>query len=155
MALLEVLADMRNICFNIMPTSLEVFGLVKSVEELCAKSEVPGHMKITTRESRDFPRLSVQQEFALFRVIQEFINNALKHSKADTIQIEFAYRKKTALVTLSDNGIGFDMAKLPAKGMGLNNVRSRIRPYNGEVDIISRPGKGTKYEISIPTDNKQ
>ncbi|HEX7905442.1 MAG TPA: ATP-binding protein [Chitinophagaceae bacterium] len=154
-ALVDVQADMRNICFNIMPKSLEFFGLVKAVEELCSKNELLNQIKITVKESRHFPKLPAQQGFALFRIIQEFINNALKHSKADTLRIEFTCRKKTALVTLLDNGIGFDLLKLRNHGMGLNNVRSRIRPYNGEVDIISEPGKGTRYEISIPMENKQ
>lgn len=153
-ALVDVQADMRNICFNIMPQSLEFFGLVKAVEELCSKNELLNNINITIKESRHFPRLPVQQGFALFRIIQEFINNALKHSKADTLRIEFTCRKKTILINLLDNGIGFDLMKLRHHGMGLNNVRSRIRPYNGEVDIISRPGKGTRYEISIPMENK-
>lgn len=154
-ALVDVQADMRNICFNLMPQSLECFGLVKAVEELCSKNELLNHMKIIIKESRHFPSLPVQQGFALFRIIQEFINNALKHSKADTLRIEFAYRKKIALITLLDNGIGFDLKKLRNHGMGLSNVSSRIRPYNGEVDIISQPGKGTRYEISIPIENKK
>jgi len=154
-ALVDVQADMRNICFNIMPKSLEFFGLVKAVEELCSKNELLSHMKITIKESRHFPMLPVQQGFALFRIIQEFINNALKHSKADALRIEFACRKKTVLITLLDNGIGFDLRKLRNHGMGLNNVSSRIRPYNGEVDIISQPGKGTRYEISMPMEVKQ
>jgi signal transduction histidine kinase len=154
-ALVDVQADIRNICFNLMPQSLEFFGLIRAVEELCSKNELLKHMKITIKESRHFPGLPVQQGFALFRIIQEFINNALKHSRADTLRIEFAYRKKTALITLLDNGIGFDIKKLRNHGMGLSNVSSRIRPYNGEVDIISQPGKGTRYEISIPIDNKK
>jgi signal transduction histidine kinase len=146
---------MRNICFNIMPKSLEFFGLVKAVEELCSKNELLNRMKITIKESHDFPRMYLQQEFALFRIIQEFINNSLKHSKATALRIDFKYSKKTALITLQDNGIGFNLKTLRNHGMGLNNVRSRIRPYNGEVDILSEPGKGTRYEISIPTENNQ
>lgn len=152
-ALLEVQADMRNICFNIMPKSLEVFGLIRAVRELCSKNEIPGHMKILIHEPGGFPRLPVQQEFALFRIIQEFINNSLKHSRADTLQIEFSARKGKVLITLSDNGVGFDPARVRKPGRGLNNVRSRIRPYDGEVDIVSNPGKGTRYNISIPIDN--
>jgi len=152
-ALVDVQADMRNICFNIMPKSLEIFGLVKAVKELCSKNELLGEMKIAIKESH-FPRLPVQQEFAIFRIIQEFINNALKHSKATTLQIEFASRKKTVIIILTDNGIGFDLKKLHNHGMGLNNVRSRIRPYNGEVNIITRPGQGTRYEILIRPENK-
>ena len=154
-ALVDVQADMRNICFNIMPKSLEFFGLVKAVEELCSKNELLSQINITIKESRGFPRMSIQQEFALFRIIQEFINNSLKHSKADNLRIEFKCRKKMALITLRDNGIGFNMAALRSQGMGLSNVSSRIKPYNGEVDIISHPGKGTKYEISIPMDNNE
>ena len=154
-ALVDVQADMRNICFNIMPKSLEIFGLVKAVEELCSKDQLLTQIKILIKESDGFPRLALQQEFALFRIIQEFINNALKHSKADSLRIEFRRKKKLALVSLMDNGIGFDLTKIRGQGMGLNNVRSRLRPYNGEVEIISQPGKGTRYEISIPIENKQ
>lgn len=154
-ALVDVQADMRNICFNIMPKSLEFFGLIKAVEELCSKNELLGKINISIKESRNFPRMSLQQEFALFRIIQEFINNALKHSHANKLKIEFKYSKKIAFVTLSDNGIGFNMSTLRNNGMGLSNVRSRIRPYHGEVDIISEPGKGTRYEISLPVEDSQ
>ncbi len=154
-ALVDVQADMRNICFNIMPKSLEVFGLVKAVEELCSKDQLLNQMKIVIKEPDGFPRLPLQQEFALFRIIQEFISNALKHSRADSLSIEFKCKKKLVLIALADNGIGFDLTKIRNHGMGLNNVRSRIKPYNGEVDIITQPGKGTRYEISIPIEKKQ
>jgi PAS domain S-box-containing protein len=154
-ALVDVQADMRNICFNIMPKSLEFFGLVKAVEELCSKNELLGRMEITIKEARDFPKMSLQKEFALFRIIQEFINNSLKHSKATALQIDFKYSKKMVLITLQDNGIGFKVSNHRSHGMGLNNVRSRIKPYNGEVDIVSQPGKGTQYHISIPMENNQ
>ena len=153
-ALIDVQADMRNICFNIMPKSLEIFGLVKAVKELCSKNELLDKMKITIKESH-FTRLPVPQEFALFRIIQEFINNALKHSKATALQIEFSTEKKTATIVLKDNGVGFDIRKLNSHGMGLSNVQSRIRPYNGEVNIVTRPGKGTRYEIAIRQENKK
>ena len=152
-ALVDVQADMRNICFNIMPKSLEFFGLIKAVEELCSKNELLSQMNIAIKDPGDFPRRSIQEEFALFRIIQEFINNALKHSKADKLWIEFKSKKKMACITLRDNGIGFNIETLQDQGMGLSNVRSRIRPYNGEVEIFSEPGKGTAYEISIPVED--
>ena len=149
-ALVDVQADMRNICFNIMPKSLELFGLVKAVEELCSKHELLQRMKISINVVPIFHRLPLQQEFALFRIIQEFINNALKHSEADKLKIRFSETGDKARIVLMDNGIGFDTKKLRDEGMGLNNVQSRIRPYNGEVEIISRPGRGTRYEITVP-----
>jgi len=151
-ALVDVQADMRNICFNIMPKSLEVFGLVKAVEELCSKNELLGNMKIVIKAEPGFPRLPVQQAFALFRIIQEFINNSLKHSKADALRIEFSCNHRSLFIVLQDNGVGFDMTSLQKRGMGLSNVTTRLQPYHGEVDITSRPGKGTRYEISIPAE---
>ena len=149
-ALVDVQADMRNICFNIMPKSLEVFGLVKAVEELCSKNELLGNLKITINADPEFPGLPVQEAFALFRIIQEFINNSLKHSKADALRIEFSRNHRSLFVVLQDNGVGFDITSLQKRGMGLSNVTSRLQPYQGQVDITSRPGKGTRYEISIP-----
>ena len=107
-------------------------------------------MKISINVVPIFHRLPLQQEFALFRIIQEFINNALKHSEADKLKIRFSETGDKARIVLMDNGIGFDTKKLRDEGMGLNNVQSRIRPYNGEVEIISRPGSGTRYEITVP-----
>jgi len=154
-ALLDIQADMRNVCFNIMPKSLEDFGLVRAVQELCSKNELFDQLKIDITAPADFPRLPVQQEFALFRIIQEFINNTLKHSKADTIRIKFGCKNKIVTIDPSDNGVGFNPEKLVKRGMGLSNVTSRIKPYNGDVSIFSAHGKGTRYEITIPLENKE
>ena len=149
-ALIDVQADMRNICFNIMPKSLEVFGLTKTVEELISKNPLLRGMNVVVDIPPRFPRLPIKQEYALFRIIQEFINNSLKHSQADGMQIEFVATKTMVFINLKDNGIGFDLKDLAKKGMGLNHVRSRLKPYHGNVEINSRPGKGTSFSITIP-----
>lgn len=150
-ALVKALADMRNICFDLMPKTLENFGLVASIKELCKQTEVSRKLHFNLKAEDNFPLLNKSLEIALFRIIQEFINNALKHSNADIITIELDAEANTIVITLKDNGIGFDVAAaLNKNGMGLKNVQSRIQPYDGEIFISSTIGKGTRYKINIP-----
>jgi PAS domain S-box-containing protein len=156
-ALITTLADMRNICFNLMPKTLENFGLVASVKELCKQTEVSEKLIFKIKAADNFPLLDKQLEISLFRVVQEFINNSIKHSSANKINIELLQKGNTAIIILKDNGKGFNMkSALKKNGMGLRNVQSRIVPYNGEIFITSTQGKGTQYKIIIPliTGNK-
>jgi PAS domain S-box-containing protein len=152
-ALVRVLADMRNICFNLMPKTLETFGLVEGVKELCNQTAVPGELSFRLTGSNEFPRLDKSLEIALFRVIQEFISNAIKHGKAGKIDIAFSYTPAAAKILLKDNGIGFEPDKVRSGGMGLKNIQSRVKAHNGIVQIFSKPGKGTKYELTLPLNN--
>jgi PAS domain S-box-containing protein len=150
-ALVTTLADMRNICFDLMPKTLENFGLAASIKELCKQTEVNEKLNFIIKDDSDFPLLNKQLEISLFRVVQEFINNALKHGGASKINIGLLQKNNTAILVLKDNGKGFYVAAAIKKsGMGLRNVQSRILPYNGEVFITSTPGKGTQYKITIP-----
>ena len=149
-AMVATLADMRNICFNLMPKTLENFGLATSIKELCKQTEVNEKLTLKLKAADNFPLLNKQLEISLYRVVQEFINNALKHSGASKINIDL-FQKDTVIITLKDNGKGFNVAEaLKKDGMGLKNVQSRIQPYNGKVFIYSTPGKGTQYKITIP-----
>ena len=107
------------------------------------------NFKLKTTDN--FPLLNKSLEIAIFRIVQEFINNSLKHSKANTINIELAVNTVTAIIILKDNGTGFDIGKaINNGGMGLRNIKSRIQPYGGEISILSTIGKGTQYKINIP-----
>jgi PAS domain S-box-containing protein len=150
-ALVTTLADMRNICFNLMPKTLENFGLAASIKELCKQTEVNEKLIFNIKEDKYFPLLNKQLEISLFRVVQEFINNSLTHSAANKITINLLQKGNTINIILKDNGKGFYVAAAMKKnGMGLRNVQSRILPYNGEVLITSTPGKGSQYKIIIP-----
>jgi PAS domain S-box-containing protein len=152
-ALVRVLADMRNICFNLMPKTLETFGLVEGVKELCNQTAVPKQLSFRLSGGEEFPRLDKSVEIALFRIVQEFISNAIKHGKASKIDILFDHDPSLATIILKDNGIGFDIAKVRSGGMGLKNIQSRIKAHNGNAQILSKPGKGTKYELTLPLNN--
>ncbi len=149
--LVSALADIRNICFDLMPKTLENFGLAESLQELCKQTEVNEALTFELNIKENFPFLNKQLEISIFRVVQEFINNALKHSNANVINIEMLQKDNSIKINLKDNGKGFDITKVDTKnGMGLRNVKSRLLPYNGEIIVASNLGKGTQYKITIP-----
>jgi PAS domain S-box-containing protein len=149
-ALVRVLADMRNICFNLMPKTLETFGLVEAVKELCSQTAIPEKLSFRLTGGSTFPRLDTSLEIAVFRIVQEFVSNAIKHGKASKIDIFFSRNARQARMILKDNGTGFDISKIRSGGMGLKNIQSRVKAHNGNVAILSKLGKGTKYELTLP-----
>jgi PAS domain S-box-containing protein len=154
-ALVRVLADMRNICFNLMPKTLETFGLPQALHELCNQTELLNHLTIHLHAHSDFPQLAKSLEIAIFRIVQEFINNALKHAHASHIDITLRHRKRQARIILKDNGSGFDMQNAKKNGgMGLKNMQSRIKSYKGDIKINSVPGQGTTFDILIPVEQE-
>ena len=153
-ALSGILTDMRDICFNLMPVTLEEFGLLAAVKELCNKTRYGNKMVFEILHPEGFPKLWKNLEIDIYRVIQEFINNSMKHSNASKISVLFRYDKKNMEITLSDNGQGFDPARLAARGMGLQNVQSRVKSHKGEIQIRSEKGKGTTYVLIIPLEEK-
>jgi signal transduction histidine kinase len=107
-------------------------------------------LRFKVRHVNLFPKLPKDLEIDMYRVIQEFINNAMKHGEANKISIRFSYSRKLVKIILTENGKGFDNRQLMSKGMGLQNVRSRVKSHNGDIIISSEPGKGTKYIMTIP-----
>ncbi len=149
-AILDVLSDLRNICFNLMPQTLQNVGLKAAVSELCRKIVISDELQFKIIIKEDQFSLSKNLEFTIFRVIQEFINNSITHGKPTKINIKITADKKELVINLKDNGMGFDIGKARKEGMGLLNVRSRVKSYNGSIKITSAPKKGTNYLIIIP-----
>jgi PAS domain S-box-containing protein len=148
--LLSMIEDMRNICFAIMPKTLEVFGLVKTVKELTNKIRIHNEIDFEIQHSRHFPAIEKTKEIILYRVIQEFISNTLKHARASKIVISFSHPDNMIRIVLFDNGRGFNPAKTRKSGSGLENIKSRINACQGVVHIESRKGEGTRFEINLP-----
>jgi len=148
-ALSEVIIEMRNTCFNLMPKTLHEFGLVKAVREFCNHSIYNRRTNFIIEQNNKLPDFSSEIKIDLYRVIQEFINNAIKHGEASEIRISFKFNKKILTIKLLDNGKGFKINQT-SHGMGLQNVKSRVKSHNGTLDIISNIGKGTYYKIGIP-----
>lgn len=145
MAVLET----RNVSFELAPSMLNDFGLRATIEEM-AKRLSTSRMLIRTKLNRLNERLSLPVEANIFRILQELVNNALKHSGASLITIEVRKNKWVELC-VSDNGRGFEVVKQEdiASGSGLNSIKNRLNLYNGTLTIESTPGAGTIVRIKL------
>jgi len=146
--LAEAIKEVRTICFNLMPATLEEFGLLNAIKEYASRYK--GASKFEIVKNPDVPEISPELQNDLFRISQEFISNAIKHGKASKIKIQFSSENNSLKIIFTDNGNGFD-TNLPSNGMGLRNIQGRIKSHNGVTKIISRIDKGTSIKILIPT----
>jgi two-component system, NarL family, sensor kinase len=143
--------EVRAVSHSMMPSALLNKGLPDAVEELTAKISNRA-LQVNFYSEGFTERLNITTETILFRVIQECINNSIKHADASTLDISLIYDNDGISVTIEDNGKGF-LNDLQQKddGMGLSNIRSRIQFLKGTVDIDSSPGNGTLVAIHVPT----
>jgi signal transduction histidine kinase len=96
-------------------------------------------------------RIEANTETVLYRVIQECVNNVLKHSGANHLDISLIKDADGIVATIEDNGLGFDLStKENFEGIGLKNIISRITYLKGTLDFDSKPGKGTVIAIHVP-----
>ena len=94
--------------------------------------------------------LSKEKESILYRILQECINNVIKHAKATTLSISIHHADTQTAVTVEDDGVGFDHGKIRNEGIGLSNIKSRVNFLGGDIEFDSRPGAGTLVSVHIP-----
>lgn len=150
------IARLREICFDLMPNVLVKGGLELAVETLVDKLQSLDKMKIDFVSTENFPRLFSELEIVIYRIIQEFINNIIKHSTADELNIHLIEHDKTVKISLSENGQGFDLAKLENVGenRGISNIKTKVLAFNGQYGFKSEIGKGTELWVEFPKINK-
>lgn len=144
--------EIRNVSHNLMPIALQKKGLVEAVKEFTSKIdrnvlEIGLHTEDANGEPADLATANI-----LYRVIQECVNNVLKHAEATRVDIVMDHEGDDFSVTIEDNGRGFDTAKMSEEGggLGLGNIKSRVDYLRGTVEFDSAPGRGTVVMIHIP-----
>lgn len=149
----EAINEVRTATHNLYPNDLNK-GLFIAVEELVEQINYTSLTVKIKLQMSDFVRqqmISKQTELYIYRVIQEIVNNALKYSNATSIGIDISLEKNTLMLSLSDNGKGFDINGINEfKGIGLKNIFKRINQLKGKVVVNSKINEGTNYQISIP-----
>jgi len=146
----EAVNEVRTISHNMMPAALMEYGLVSAIESFTNTINESKALHVNFNYKGMDNRLEESKEIALYRVVQEIINNMIKYAKADKITIALNRINNKVQLLISDNGKGFDISTIhQSKGIGWRNVFSRISMINGEVDIISAEGKGTNIRIDV------
>ena len=138
----EVITQVRGISRSLLPPSLEKLGLFSAIEEMGNWVNKADEVKVECRKSGEPYRIDVKTELAIFRVVQEMVNNAIKHAQAETIFVNVRFAGGISVV-VCDNGRGFDLHEKMATGLGLKNLESRTEMVGAKFKLKSKPGKGT------------
>ncbi|GEM_PF-2939807 len=144
--------EIRNISFNIMPQILVRKGICPAISELAARINSSRNLRIDVTEYGFTHRFEASVEIAVYRIIQELVNNIIKYSGAHNVNIYFTQHEGELNVHVEDDGMGFDTALLKqSKGSGWKNICSRLKYVDGNISIDSRPyRKNSTVIIDIP-----
>jgi len=148
--------EVRRIAYNLHPYHLERLGLTNAVLSIIDNAEASSQINFKIKSDNIDNILSKEAEINLFRIIQECINNIIKHSHANEAEIIIEKKDYEILIRIKDNGKGFSSfdgnfeGTDISKGFGLENLRKRISIIKGEIKFASEPGKGTEVSIKVP-----
>lgn len=146
----EACTETRLISNNLRPYALSTFGLIPALEDLIQKLNLVNETKLVLEHYGEIPPLVDEASVMLYRVVQELLNNALKHAQARVITIQIMANEESLLVSVDDDGKGGDFPDGPSKGNGIANIKSRIAYLGGQVMWQSAAEKGTSVMISLP-----
>ena len=146
--------ESRNISHNLMPKAIEDFGYVVAVENLLESLKQATKVEFKFFNNFLNDRLGTQIELGLFRITQEAINNVIKHASAKIVNIQATKFSDVIILTIEDDGQGFDTSNSANEGFGLNGMKVRTEAMSGTLNIDSKLGSGTSITVQIPQQEK-
>jgi len=142
--------ELRRVAHNMMPEMLTKFGLDEALKDYCSTVNATKLLSVKYQSLGMETRLDKTTEIFVYRIVQELLNNILKHAFATETFIQLIRESDRLNIVVEDNGKGFDTALLESnKGAGWVNIRSRVEYLKGELDIHSEPGKGALVNIEF------
>ena len=147
----HLIGEVRRACRGLYPPTLESMGLGPALHQLSQDFDAHAQVKLTCRVSEDLGRFSRDVEIALFRIAQEAVTNAIRHADARLVRVGLSCKRGHAVLTVTDNGIGFDPAGAEGKGLGLTQMRERAVTLGGRLHITSRKGR-TRITAVLPAE---
>lgn len=147
----KAIKDLRDLSHNLQNNRIHNIGIIESIRQLLVSLEKTGRFETSFHTSDHFHITDVNTDIILYRMIQEIINNIIKHASASKIDVAITMAADTTMIRISDNGVGFDTSLLNAdrSGIGLHNIINRAKMINATVDVKSIPGSGTTITLFI------
>jgi two-component system, NarL family, sensor kinase len=154
----EAMTQVRRISRELVPTTLERFGLSSALQEFASRSSQANSLHTTYQYSGDEnSRLPPKEELMLYRVAQELINNAIKHSGGSHIHVALALPPHNFSLLVEDNGVGFnpvEVRKRPQPGLGLDSIEGRLSIINYQISYYNRSKQGCRAVVTPKSENK-
>lgn len=143
--------DIRRLIYDLRPIAIDEVGLVPATEELARKFERDWHVAVEVRSAVEVTSdFAPAKQVALYRLIQEVLTNVKKHAEAHRVQIHFEKDLANIVISISDDGKGFDPTIIPAGHYGITGMKERAQFLNGNLEIHSTAGQGSLFVISVP-----
>lgn len=149
----EAVASAKRIANNLMPSTLNDYGLLPALETFCQKVHRSGTVNINISCERNFPRLDKPTEINLYRIFTELVNNTLKHAEAKNINIDLVTDNGLLTILYEDDGKGLDPEKVNnanSGSHGLKNISTRVQLLNGDLKVFPPPNGGVCFKFEIP-----
>jgi PAS domain S-box-containing protein len=153
----QLIHDTRSLTFDLSPPVLYILGIEAALEWLAEQFQETHAISVEIRSDGKIKKLDDDIAFFIFRSTQELLVNIAKHAKAENVVISLQRYKKEIHVAIEDDGVGFEASTIEAPldqadGFGIFSIRERLRYLGGEFYIESKPGRGTRVNMVVPTD---
>ena len=146
----NTIAELRKVAHNLMPEALVKFGLKTAVTDFCQSMQLSSKIKIICEQLGSERDLGNSANVNVYRIIQELVNNAVKHAQANQVLVQLTTSVNKVLITVEDDGKGFNIEDIEkAAGIGYTNLKHRVAYLNGKIDINSKPNEGTSVNIEL------
>jgi signal transduction histidine kinase len=151
----DAITDIRKTAHNLMPETLYRLGLREALQTFCNNISYSGTLQVSFYSTGEIGRFKPNFELSVYRIVQELVNNIIKHSRANEALVQLSQHDSLLAITVEDNGVGFNQQSAQQRGNGLTSLQSRIRALNGNIAIDAANGQGTtayiEFDVSIVT----
>lgn len=148
----ESITNTRSISNNLMPTVIKDYGVISAIKSFITKVNASKQLYINFNDNHITERFDQTTEIIIYRILQELINNTIKHSEAQNIEITMNVKNEKIFIVYEDDGKGFDVQKTlnkKDKGIGLNNIITRAKSIGGNCIFKSKEGEGTTVKLEF------
>jgi PAS domain S-box-containing protein len=146
----HAISETRNISQNLMPKAIQDYGLELAAESLTNHLRNSQDIDVYFYSNLNGVDLPDKVQINLYRILQEAINNAIKHGKPKKIEVQLVYSEGEVLLTIEDNGKGFDLNEIDVNGLGIRSIKTRVGAMSANLDIVSNKGRGTIVSVVVP-----
>jgi PAS domain S-box-containing protein len=147
----EISADIHRLSYRLHPSKLDHLGLSAAIRSLCEQLNAAGSIRVYLHQQGVPATLPKDLTLCLFRVAQEALRNAVKHSRARHVRVILKKVDNTMMLSVADDGCGFITGtSMPVEGLGFISMRERSRIAGGQFEVYSLPGQGTRIELTVP-----
>jgi len=148
----NAIGDLRKVAHNLMPEALVKYGLHDALRDFCDSIQFSSGLNVSYQQFGKKRKLDNTAEVFIYRIVQELVNNVVKHADASEIIVQLTMSPDKVSLAVEDDGKGFNKLRIEqTKGAGIANIKYRVQYFNGTWDIVTSPGNGTSVNIELQT----